>query len=192
MLKHIALLGVVTLLLVSSILFMVDRSRSNDRRINFELSDTRGAIATHKQLWGKWSIVTFGFTNCPDVCPTHAAQIGAALFELSKDSKPQAGLEQAQAVFISVDYLRDKAEELDRYLKYFHPDYIGYLGSPEQLDQVTDSFKVAYSVTQDENGDIDVLHSSLIYITDPYGRIAKQLPFGSSAKMIVSEVRSLM
>jgi len=113
MLKHIALLGVVTLLLVSSIL------------------DTHGAIATHKQLWGKWSIVTFGFTNCPDVCPTHAAQIGAALFELSKHSKSQIGVEQAQAVFISVDYLRDKAEALDRYLKYFHPNYIG-LRSPTQ------------------------------------------------------------
>jgi len=192
MLKHIALLIVAGAAIVSSILFAIDRSQNNDRRIKFELNDTSGAVVTHKQLWGKWSVVTFGFTNCPDVCPTHAAQIGAALYELAGSSNSQALDQKVQAVFISVDYLRDRADEVDRYLKYFHPEYIGYLGNSTQLDQVADSFKVAYSVTKDAGGDIDVLHSSLIYITDPYGRIAKQLPFGSSTELIVSEISRLM
>ena len=100
-------------------------------------------------------------------------------------------MDQVQAVFISVDYIRDTKDALDDYLKFFHPDYIGYLGDIKQLDQVTESFKVAYSVKKDENGHIDVLHSSQIYITDPYGRVAKQLPFGASAQMIVAEVQSL-
>jgi len=190
--KHIALLIGITVCVASSILFMITLSESNPNRISFELNDTRGARATHKDLWGKWSVVTFGFTNCPDVCPTHAAQIGAAMYQLTNDENTRNPANQVQAVFISVDYLRDDGASLDQYLKFFHPDYIGYLGSSEQLDQVAKSFKVAYSVTQNDRGDVDVLHSSLIYITNPYGRIAKQLPFGSSAQLIASEIRALM
>jgi len=197
--KHIALFGFVAVLVTSSILYMVNISESNGQRIDFELSDTNGDIATHKNLWGKWSVITFGFTNCPDVCPTHAARIGAAMYELTANTKasPTEGRNttgQFQAIFISVDHLRDSADDLGRYLKFFHPDYIGYLGNTEQLDRVTESFKVAYSVTQTQGDDakVDVLHSSLIYITDPYGRVAKQLPFGASANLIVSEVRNLM
>ncbi len=190
--KNIALLIGTILLLVSSTLFMAFKSESNERRIKFELSDTSGAVVTHKDLWGKWSVVIFGFTNCPDVCPTHAAQIGAALYALSDGETHQGSASQVQAVFISVDFLRDNAESLDRYLKFFHPDYIGYLGDSKQLDQVTKSFKVGYSVTPKEGDNVDVLHSSLIYITNPYGRVAKQLPFGSSSEYIVSELRALM
>lgn len=190
--KHIALLIAVTVVMVSSVLFMVDRSENNERRIKFELSDTNGVLATHKDLWGKWSVVTFGFTHCPDVCPTHAAQIGAALYKLNEGEGLQKSESEVQAVFISVDHLRDNAENLDQYLKFFHPKYIGYLGDSKQLDQVTKSFKVAYSVTEGEGERVDVLHSSLIYITNPYGRIAKQLPFGSSAELIALEVRNLM
>jgi len=193
MLKHIAILIATIAFIVSSILFMRYLGNSNERRLSFELSDTSGHAVTHKNLWGKWSIITFGFTNCPDVCPTHAAQIGAALFQLNKASKQRGAVApaQVQAIFISVDYLRDKAEPLRRYLAFFHPEYIGYLGDSKQLDQITQSFKVAYSVAKDEEGQVDVLHSSLIYITDPYGRIAKQLPFGASTQMIVKEIQSL-
>jgi len=190
--KHIALLVAAGVLIVTSIIVMMKWAEGNERRIKFELSDTNGGVATHKNLWGKWSIVTFGFTNCPDVCPTHAAQIGVALSQLNVGEPPKNSIDQVQAVFISVDHLRDKAESLDQYLKFFHPEYIGYLGNVEQLNQVTDSFKVAYSVKQNDDGSVDVLHSSLIYITNPYGRIAKQLPFGSSAQLIASEVRRLM
>jgi len=190
--KHLVLLVVSGALIVFSILFMMNQSNRNDRRIIFEMVDTKGSVVTHKNLWGRWSIVTFGFTNCPDVCPTHASQIGVAMHKLNVNSENTNSLDQVQAVFISVDHLRDKAAHLDEYLRFFHPDYIGYLGTPKQLDQVTNSFKVAYSVTQNEDAKVDVLHSSLIYITDPYGRIAKQLPFGSSAELITSEIRRLM
>ena len=101
MLKNIALLIGTILLLVSSTLFMAFKSESNERRIKFELSDTSGAVVTHKDLWGKWSVVIFGFTNCPDVCPTHAAQIGSALYALSDGEIHQGSASQVQAVFIS-------------------------------------------------------------------------------------------
>lgn len=192
MLKNISLLITVIVLIVSSILLMVDRSENNERRLKFELSDTNDAVVTHRNLWGKWSVITFGFTNCPDVCPTHAAQIGAALYQLGEGENRQDAASQVQAIFISVDHLRDNADNLDRYLKFFHPDYIGYLGDLAQLDQVTESFKAGYSLTHGAGDKVDILHSSLIYITNPYGRVAKQLPFGSSAELIASEVRGLM
>ncbi len=192
MLRHIALLICVAVLLVASILFTLDRVKSNEQRVSFELHDTTGTVVTHKDLWGKWSIITFGFTSCPDVCPTHASRIGAAMYPLSDAVNSQASADYVQAVFISVDHLRDNAKRLDQYIKFFHPAYVGYLGNPLQLDQVTKSFKVAYSVTQGEGDTVDVLHSSQIYITNPYGRIVKRLPFGSSTDYIVSEVRELM
>lgn len=197
MTKHITLLIATAVLIVFSILYMVNQSANNEKRINFKLSDTNGGAATHKNLWGKWTVLTFGFTNCPDVCPTHAARIGAAMYELNVGtggavSGNEKGENQFQAVFISVDHLRDTAGNLDKYLKFFHPSYIGYLGDSTQLDQVTKSFKVAYSVTKGAGTEVNVLHSSLIYIIDPYGRIAKQLPFGSSTELIVSEVKKLI
>jgi len=192
MLKHIALLISVTMALVFSILFTLERGKNNPQRINFELLDTTNGVATHKDLWGKWSVITFGFTSCPDVCPTHASRIGSAMYQLAGVANAKAPAERIQAVFISVDYLRDNAESLDKYIKYFHPDYVGYLGNPQQLDQVTKSFNVAYSVTKGEGDSVEVLHSSLIYIIDPYGRIAKTLPFGSSTNFIISEVKNLM
>jgi len=164
MLKHIILLISVTALIVFSILFMVERSNGSEQRISFELNDTDGKVATH----------------------------GSAMHQLASAEKQQPSSISVQAVFISVDHLRDNAQSLNRYIKFFHPNYIGYLGNTEQLDQVTKSFNVAYSATLGQDDIVDVLHSSQIYITNPYGRLVKQLPYGSSTDLIVSEVRSLM
>jgi len=190
--KHIALLIGAASIIVMSIMFMVGHSKTSQQRLSFELNDTAGELGTHKNLWGKWSVITFGFTSCPDICPSHVSRIGSAMYQLTGSKSHPKSTDQVQAVFISVDHLRDNANSLDQYIKFFHPDYVGYLGSARQLDRVTQSFKAAYSVTQGEGGEVDVLHSSLIYLVNPYGRVVKQLPFGSSADFIASEVRSLM
>lgn len=193
MIRNLVILAVAVVAISSSILWAIDQGQESSQALNFELSDTNGVPVNHKMLWGKWSVVTFGFTHCPDVCPTHAAQIADSLYTLEFDERLSSIAEdRVQAIFISVDYLRDTSQVLDQYLKFFHPKYIGLIGDAQQLDRVSDTFKVAYSVDKQDDNSVEVWHSSLIYITNPYGRIAKRLPFGASSDLIVSELESLM
>jgi len=195
--KNILLIIVIMLVTLGSVAFLILHHEDGEQRVIFNLQDTQGNSVTHENLWGKWSIVTFGFVSCPDICPTHAAEVAKSLNVIqSKASVDSISEMDIQAVFISVDYVRDTADILDRYLKYFHSEYIGYLGSRSQLDLAVESFKGFYSVTKAPNeadlNVVDVVHSSLIYIIDPNGQIVKQLPFGVSGMEIADQMFELM
>jgi len=168
--KNLLLLIMIAAVTLGSLVFFILHHEKGDRRVVFEL---------------------FGFTSCPDICPAHAVQIAKSLRVISRTNTAVP----VQALFISVDYERDTPEALDRYLKYFHSGYIGYLGSERQLNLAVESFDGFYSVSKGGNSDpqeVSVTHSSLIYITDPYGRIVKQLPFGVTGEQIATEVGALL
>lgn len=113
----------------------------------------------------KFVLLYFGYTYCPDVCPTSLAKIKTALAELSETQR-----KQVQVIFISVDPDRDTPENLDRYAKVFGSDFIGATGTRAEIDLVTESLGVKYKINSaDENGNYSVDHSASIYVIDPSG-----------------------
>lgn len=154
---------------------------------DFELATPRGTMSL-QQLRGKVVILYFGYTWCPDVCPTSLALLGMALHRL----EPQE-LEAIQPVFISVDPERDTLERLAEYTPYFHPALLGATGTPQQIAEVARRYGVAYA--REQGGgvtDYTVDHSSLTYLLDRNGKLHEVLPHGTSPDKIVSAVRQLV
>ncbi len=152
---------------VSSLLVLPDARVIAD----FALTDHHSQPFSLADLRGKWSLIFFGFTNCPDVCP-------GTLFELQKVNESlqqQLGTnnKRPQILFISVDPERDTAAKLEQYLAYFDPEFIGITAEPEQLQPLTRQLGIAYRVEEHEPGAprYDVAHSASILLTDPQGRL---------------------
>lgn len=154
---------------------------------DFELGTPRGTLDL-QQLRGKVVVLYFGYTWCPDVCPTSLALLGMALHRL----EPQE-LEAIQPVFISVDPERDTLERLAEYTPYFHPALLGATGTPQQIAEVARRYGVAYAREQGGGAtDYTVDHSSLTYLLDRNGKLHEVLPHGTSPDKIVSAIRQLL
>jgi protein SCO1/2 len=152
---------------VSSLLVLPDARVITD----FRLADHHSQPFTLADLRDRWSLIFFGFTHCPDVCP-------GTLFELQKvkenlEQQLQAETEQPQILFISVDPERDTPAKLEQYLAYFDPGFIGIVAEPAQLQPLTRQLGIAYRVEDHEPGALqyDVAHSASILLTDPQGRL---------------------
>jgi protein SCO1/2 len=131
---------------------------------------------------GKVVIVGFGFTSCPDVCPTTLAALAGARKKLGADA------EAVQVVYITVDPERDDAERLRKYLGTFDPTFIGGTGTAEQLTAVRESYGIA--VGQQPGGSFS--HSSFTYLIDREGRIRALMPYGHSSDDYAHDLRLLL
>lgn len=154
---------------------------------DFALTDHKGQPFGLDQLKGKWSLVFFGFTHCPDICPTTLAAAGRMYAELSNEEK-----EQLQVVLISLDPERDTTEKLAQYVPYFHPDFIGASGNQYVLLKLATELNVAYSKVELEDGDYTIDHSGNLVLINPLGHYYGFLkpPF-AEGNMLVS-LRSIM
>lgn len=131
---------------------------------DFALVDGDGKPFTRARLMGHWSFLYFGYTHCPDACPTTLAALAQSMHELGHDAHPQV-------VFISVDPKRDDAKLLKDYAAYFDPAFLGATGSLEQLQGLTVALGVAYSYgPADKSGNYSVDHSVAVFLIDPEGR----------------------
>jgi protein SCO1/2 len=131
----------------------------------FSLPAEDGAF-THTELQDNWSLVFFGFTHCPDVCPN-------TLFMLDKvvaDIAARGNIAVPQVVFISVDPQRDDPETTAKYARYFNDDFIGVSGQGANLNTVTQAMSVAYHY-EESGDDYTVVHSSTVLLIDPQGRV---------------------
>ncbi|KAK8714006.1 hypothetical protein V6N13_149208 [Hibiscus sabdariffa] len=128
----------------------------------FSLINDEGKRVTEKDFMGKWSLVYFGFTHCPDICPDELQKLAAAIDKI----KEKAGIEVVP-VFISVDPERDTVEQVHEYVKEFHPKLVGLTGSPEEIKKVARSYRVYYMKTAEEDSDYLVDHSIVMYLMDP-------------------------
>ena len=136
----------------------------------FSLIDQEGQPFSLDRLRGKWSLLFFGFTHCPDVCPS-------AMYDLKRVH--QAMLEsdphdtEHQVIFVSVDPERDSPDRLKAYASYFNPDFMGVTGTHEQLAPLTRQLGVAYRIEPHEEGSpsYSVDHSAGVMLTDPHGRL---------------------
>lgn len=130
---------------------------------DFSLLDQSGAAFSLAQLEGKWSLLFFGFTSCPDVCP--------ATLSLMKEVKDQLNPDVAdntQFILVSVDPARDSVEQLSQYMAYFDPQFIGLTGEFLQIKRLANQLNMAFvKVVQGDDYTVD--HSANIAIVNPYG-----------------------
>ncbi len=150
----------------------------------FELVDQNGRPFTEKDLKGKYSLIYFGYTYCPDVCPTELQTMTQALEMLG----PLAG--KIRPVMISVDPERDTPEVLKEYLTNFYPGFVGLTGTPDQVRKAGRAYRVFYRRT-DEKSASDYLmdHSSIVYLMDPEGRYLKHFAYGTSPEKMAEGIR---
>ncbi|HTS55702.1 MAG TPA: SCO family protein, partial [Burkholderiales bacterium] len=153
---------------------------------HFMLTTLDGAVVTDSTYRGKWLLVFFGYTFCPDVCPTVLSQIGSALDGLG------ALASNVQPLFITVDPARDTAAVLTEYLASFDRRIVGLRGAPAQLQAVAKAYHVYYRPRNLGNGDYVVDHSAFIHVVDPQGRVVKLLNGDSSGHKLTNELRSLL
>lgn len=153
----------------------------------FALVDRLGQPVTERLLRGKWSVVFFGFTYCPDVCPTTLAALGQAQSQLGPKAK------NLQVIFISLDPERDTPAQLNAYLANdaFPKGTIGLTGSPAQVATAAKAYRVFYEKSG-TGTDYVINHSTASYVMDPKGRFARVLPYGISPDEISSQISQAM
>ncbi|MFQ5418385.1 MAG: SCO family protein [Myxococcota bacterium] len=138
---------------------------------DFELTDHRGAIFDAGRLRGRWSFLFFGYTFCPSICPNTLGTLRTVneLLEASEEA-----LADVQFVFVSVDPERDTPERLAQFVPYFHPDFIGATGRPEELEHLAKALGI-YHARSDETPvdarDYLVDHTSAILLVDPRAQL---------------------
>jgi len=133
--------------------------------------------------------VYFGYTQCPDVCPTNLAFLGAGLKKLSTKE-----LENVKGIFISVDPGRDTPELLADYTKYFHPKIIGVSGTPDMIDPIVAAYGAFYEKVSYSNSAMmyGISHTSETYIVGKDGKLSAILPHAASADDIVTAIRNAL
>jgi protein SCO1/2 len=132
----------------------------------FDLVDHTGKAFRNKDLEGRWSFVFFGYTHCPDVCPTTLSVLNSVARLL--ENAPEV----SRFVFISVDPERDTPETLGRYVSYFNGDFIGATGTPDEINKLTQQLGVIYMrVTENEESENYLVdHTASVLLFDPDGR----------------------
>ncbi|WP_245688281.1 SCO family protein [Thiohalomonas denitrificans] len=154
---------------------------------DFTLYSQQGPISL-QDLRGKVVLLYFGYTFCPDICPTSLALMAQAFKEMTSEE-----LDQVQGVFVSVDPRRDTPERLAEYSRYFHPNIVGVTGTVEQVDKVVAQYGAAYRIAESDSAmDYSVDHSSVTYVIDQQGRLHAPLMHGTSPDRIRKTVRDLL
>lgn len=154
---------------------------------HFDLTDPAGTRVTEATYEGKYLLIYFGYTYCPDVCPTELAKLAAALDRLTETEPDKAG--KVVPIFISVDPERDTPEVLREYGPLFHPRLVTLSGSADQLKEAASSYRVFYAKVIPEGGSVtpdDYLmdHSSQIYLMGTDARYLTHFPSGTSPEII--------
>lgn len=149
----------------------------------FTMTDHRGRPFTEHDLQGPSSLMFFGFTSCPDVCPTTLANISRYLRDLGKDAK------HLNAVFVSVDPERDTSQRLSQYLTAFDTRIVGLTGSQHQLLSMAQAYRFYFKKVELAGGDYTIDHTALVYILDAEGKFAGTIDFHEDPQTAVAKIR---
>ena len=155
---------------------------------SFSLTDQDGRQVTERAFDGKYRIVYFGFTYCPDVCPVDMQVIGQAMRMIEKSDSDLAN--RLQPIFITVDPERDKPAVLKEYVAAFHPRLIGLTGTPEQIASVAKAYGVYYA-RRDEGSSKEYLmdHMRIALLFGPDGKPIAIVPHDKGADGVASELK---
>ena len=140
----------------------------------FQLADQSGKVVTEKDLKGRPTLIFFGFTHCPDVCPTSLFEISEVLRAMGKDA------DKVNAFFVSVDPERDTQAAMKDYLSSFDPHLKGLTGNAEQVAKVLTAYRVYAKKVPLKDGDYTMDHTALVYLMDKEGRFVA--PFNLKRK----------
>jgi protein SCO1/2 len=155
--------------------------------LKFTLTDDNGQQVTEAAFAGKVDLLYFGYTHCPDVCPTTLADLGKVLRKLG----PAA--DQVRVLFVSVDPARDTPAVLKSYVNAFGPWFVGLTGSQAQLQALTKRYRVAYRLgTPDAQGNYTVYHSSAVFIFDRQGKARLLTDLDDKPDVIAADLKRLL
>ena len=148
----------------------------------FTLTDQNGAKRSDSEFRGKYMLVFFGYTFCPDVCPTTLAVMAAAL------DKMGSGADRVAPIFISVDPSRDTPEVLKAYLSAFGPRFVGLTGTEEEIAATAKAYKVYVQAHKDDGANYTVDHSGVVYLMDKSGAFLTNYSLDASPDKLAAEL----
>ena len=154
----------------------------------FSLVGADGKPVTDRDFRGRYMLIFFGFTHCPDICPAELQVIAQALEQLGDKAKTVV------PIFITLDPERDTPEAMANYVKSFGPNFVGLTGSPEAIAAAAKAYRVAYSKVENKASadDYSVDHSALAYLIDPEGRYVTHFSYGLSADQMAEKLEKLL
>ncbi len=154
----------------------------------FALTDHTGKRVTDKDFRGRFMLVYFGFTYCPDVCPTGLQVMTAALDQIG------AKAERITSILISLDPERDTPAQLAEYVKAFHPRLVGLTGSLDEIAAAARAYRVYYKKVKDEKSTVGytVDHTSILYLMDPKGEFVAHFTHATAVDAIVSRLQRVL
>jgi protein SCO1/2 len=154
---------------------------------DFRLTDHTGKARTLADFRGKVVTLFFGYTHCPDVCPTTLSDMRQVMEKLGKDS------ERVQVLFVTLDPGRDTPELLARYVPAFHPSFLGLYGDAETTAKTAKDFKIFYQLQPGKTPETyTVDHTAGTLVFDPQGHLRLFLNYGLSSDLIASDIRILL
>jgi len=151
----------------------------------FTLVDDTGSTVTEKTLAGKPYAIYFGYTFCPDVCPTTLLDLSRWIKDLGPDS------EKLNYVFVSVDPERDTPSLMHLYLSSFDKHIRGFTGTPEQIAKIAKEYRVFYGKVPTDDGGYVVDHSAIIFLMGPDGKLVTAIPYQENDASALAKLRKL-
>lgn len=152
----------------------------------FSLTGTDGSTVTDRTYAGKWELIYFGYTFCPDACPTALSDMSLALEKLGAISA------QVKPLFITVDPRRDTRVVLSDYLKSFDPRFSGLTGSETETTAAAAAYHVYIKPLSDGGGDTLIDHSAYVYVMDPQGRFVDVIDGATGGDAMAAKVQEMM
>lgn len=155
---------------------------------DFTLTSTHGLVSLH-DFSGKVVLLYFGYTTCPDICPTNLGNLAEAMHLLTPEEQ-----NQVQVLMITVDPERDTQEKLDTYLPYFDKHFIGLTGAPEQISEIAKQYGAVYQKAAIGEGALGyaVDHSAFTYLINQQGKLIQQLPHATTGPAFAQAIRALL
>jgi protein SCO1/2 len=151
----------------------------------FSLTNHEGKPVTDKDFHGKYMLVSFGYTFCPDICP--------AELQLMTDAMEKLGGTKSEVVpvFVTIDPARDTVEQMRDYVSNFHPSMVGLTGTEEQIKKAAETFRVFYAKAESDSADDQYYlmdHSTFIYLMDRNGEYVRHFPYGTNADDLAAAI----
>jgi protein SCO1 len=153
---------------------------------DFQLADHNGKPRTLADFKGKAVVIFFGYTYCPDACPTTMSELALVMKELGKDAA------RLQVLFITVDPERDTPAVLSKYAPAFHPDFLGLYGDADATARTAKEFRIIYQKQPLKDGGYTVDHSAGSYLYDTAGRVRLFAQYGQGAQPLLHDIRLLL
>ncbi len=154
---------------------------------DFSLSDHNGFPLNLSDFAGKVVLLNFGYTHCPDICPSTMFNMKRVVKKLGNDA------DKLQVLFITLDPERDHADRLRTYVEYFNPGFIALTGSVDEITKVAKKYGTKFKKEEfDDEGNYSIAHNAIIYLIDQQGRIRTFFRINASAQDLVGGVRQLL